>query len=262
MTKSSEVGRSADEACPDQVGSPRGVPASQFEAPIARGTPRDLKIAARRYPLVVLGMLLSVCGCGFSQGQLLFFMGDWQGPKIDAEFELTRKGAVLILVDDDQERLSSPRTRVDLAEKLAAELKANKAVGQIVPQAKLDTLRSKHRDFDTLSCREIGEEAGAEQVLVLAVRSFFAQTEIEETSEAARMSVAVKVINVLEKEDRTKVRLWPAERDGRIIAVSLSAVTVIRSKKTKEISNKLTTELADKLAKLFYDHHLADIESW
>jgi hypothetical protein len=76
------------------------------------------------------------------------------------------------------------------------------------------------------------------------------------------MSVAVKVINVLEKEDRTKVRLWPAERDGRVIAVSLDAAIVIRAKTAKNISNKLTAELADKLAKLFYDHHLADTESW
>ena len=203
----------------------------------------------------------AVCGCGFSQGQLLYFMADWQGPKVEAEFQLTREGPVLILVDDLQERLSSPRSGTTLAKQLAKELETNQAVAQLVPQAKLGALRRQHQDFDQLSCREIGEQAGAHQVLYLEIRDFYAEPDIEDAGGAARMSVAVKVINVLEKKERSKVRLWPAERDGRVMSTDLDAAAVMQAKTSKAISDRLTGELAAKLARLFYDHHVADAES-
>lgn len=211
--------------------------------------------------LVVLGVTGAVCGCGFSQGQLLYFMADWQGPKVEAEFQLTREGPVLILVDDLQERLSSPRSGTTLAKQLAKELETNRAVDRLVPQAKLGALRRQHQDFDQISCREIGEQAGAHQVLYLEVRDFYAEPEVEDAGGAARISVAVKVINVLEKKDRDKVRLWPAERDGRVVSADLDAAAVMQAKTPNAISDRLTRELAAKLARLFYDHRVADAES-
>jgi hypothetical protein len=211
--------------------------------------------------VALLSLLWTVCGCGISQGQLLYFLADWQGPKVEAKFKLTREGPVLILVDDFEERLSSPRSRAALAQQLAKQLEANQAVSQIVPRAKLDALRRKHQDFDQISCRQIGEEAGAHQVLYLEVREFYAEPDVEEASGAARMSVAVKVINVLEKKDRSKVRLWPPERDGRVVSAELDAATVVRAETSKAISDRLTGKLADKLARLFYDHRPAEAES-
>jgi hypothetical protein len=76
------------------------------------------------------------------------------------------------------------------------------------------------------------------------------------------MAVAVKVLNALEKENKSKVRLWPAERDGRVLSVELDAATVIRAEKPEDVSDLLTQEMADEVAKLFYDHHVADNESW
>ncbi len=81
-------------------------------------------------------------GCGYSQGQLLWAMGFGRSIQVDPEFELTKEGAVLVLVDDPEERLFSPGTRLELAEKLGRDLKGHKAIGRPVPQEKLARLET------------------------------------------------------------------------------------------------------------------------
>ncbi|HUU84453.1 MAG TPA: hypothetical protein VM243_13210 [Phycisphaerae bacterium] len=203
----------------------------------------------------------ALCGCGITQGKLLYFLAPWAGPKIEAEFDLTRKGPVLVLVDDFEERFKSPRNRTVLARQVGAELQTHEAVTEIIPQTKVDALRREHAGFEQMSSRELGEKVGAHQVLYLAVRDFYAESQVEEATGAARISVAVKVLNVFEKEDAGKVRVWPIERDGRLVSAELDATEVIRAKTPEAIADHLFEKLAAELARLFYDHRVADVES-
>ena len=207
----------------------------------------------------VLPAVAVLCGgCGYSQGQLLYFMGFGQGPKVEAEFELTRDGPVLILADDFEERVLSPRTLSELSKQLGEELQANKAVGKLVPADKLNRLRRQREDFDEISIRQVGELLEAHQVIYLLVRDFLADAQPEEISGAARMAVTVKVINVLEKDDPLKVRLWPTEREGRIVTTELDAAAVIRAKNPEAISTLLTEQVAVEVGRFFYDHRLEE----
>ena len=216
---------------------------------------------SRRHRSAILILALALCsGCGYSQGQLLYMMGFGQGREAEAEFKLTREGPVLILVDDFEERLDSPRTRTVLANLLARELEANQAVKEVVPRHRLEELRRRHEDFEERGGREIGEMAGAHQVLWLCVQDFSASPQIEETSAAARMAVTVKVLNVLEKKDKTKVRLWPLQHDGRLVSVDLDANVVVKAKTPEAISKLLAAKLAEKVAKLLYEYPLDDFE--
>jgi hypothetical protein len=201
----------------------------------------------------LLTVLPACCGCGFSQGQLLWAMGFGSGMKVPAEFELSKDGPLLVLVDDPEERLYSPRSRTELAEKVGDDLQARGAVKALVKQAKISRLRRERMDFEDLSCREVGELAGAEQVLWLQVRDFYAESEVAEASAAARMAVTVRVINPGAKE-RNEVRLWPVEHRGRIVSTELDATDVIRAKTPTAISGKLTDQMAVEVGKLFYDH--------
>ena len=208
--------------------------------------------------LVMLLVSVALCGgCGFSQGQLLWAMGFGSGVKVKAEFELTPEGSVLILVDDPEERLYSPATRSELAEKLGKGLEAHDAVGRVVPQSGLQRLRREKLDYEEITCRQIGEMVEADEVLWVQVRDFYAEPEVDETISAARMAVAVKVIDVHAKQ-RAEVRLWPVDREGRIVSTELHANEVIRAKTPEAISRRLTEKVAGEVGKLFYEHPLEE----
>ena len=210
--------------------------------------------------VLLVGLLVSIAlcgGCGFSQGQLLWAMGFGSGVKVKAEFELTPDGSVLILVDDPEERLYSPATRNELADKLGKALEAHDAVGRVVPQSRLQRLRREKLDFEEITCRQIGELVEADEVLWVQIRDFYAEPEVDETISAARMAVAVKVIDARAKQ-RAEVRLWPVDREGRIVSTELHANEVMRAKTAEAISRGLTEKVAAEVGKLFYEHPLED----
>ena len=207
--------------------------------------------------IFALTLLTLTTGCGITQGKLLWAFGFGQHLKEDAEFKLTSKAPVLVLVDDPEARLYTPATRKELALKVGKKLTLEKAVKHLVPQARLDRLRRQNRNFEEISCRELGEKAEAEQVVWLEVRDLYAEPEVDDTVAAARMTITVKVVNVMATE-ASEVRLWPTERQGRMVSVELHANDVIRAKKPEMISYMLTDKVAMEVVKLFYDHPFED----
>ena len=101
---------------------------------------------------------------------------------------------------------------------------------------------------------------GADQVVAIEVRAFRASVEVREVSAAARMSVALKVIDSREQLEGGRIRLWPTSRAGEIVVVEFSAATVTRAKTRARIVDKLATALAEKIARKFYDRPMADFE--
>ncbi len=211
-----------------------------------------------KYVPLVLGLAALASSCGFSQGQLLFVLGFGRGQKVEAKFRLTQS-PILILIDDSAHRVDWPPTTRYLFDDLAQELLRNKAALKFVPSATLAHLRQSHPDFADRGCREIGEMAGAEQVLWLEVQDFRAREQVEEALVAAFFSVRIKVINVLET-NRSRVRIWPTLPQGHLITVSLTGSEVVMAKTKDAICKKLVRNLAVRIAKLFYDHRLGDFE--
>lgn len=204
-------------------------------------------------------LLCLVAGCGYSGGEALFVSGLFPRPKIVAELKLT-DGAVAVLVDDFQELCYWPGATTMLADRVIEELRSHKAAGLLIPTSTVNRLRQSDAEFDEQSCAHIGRMLKAEQVLLIEVRSFYAAENPVEATAAARMSVAAKVINVLEEKDRRKVRLWPRGREGRIVQVELSAADVMRAGSRDGILRALTEALAEKIARHFYDRRMADFE--
>ncbi len=209
---------------------------------------------------ILAGCVLAAAGCGYSGGEALFMTGLFKRPTVEAEFKLTDQ-PVLIVVDDFQEHAYWPETTTVLAEEIAKELKRAEAAQQIVPAARIKRVRQAHPDFDERSTREIGELLGADQVIAVEIRAFHASVDPTQASAAARISVAVKVINVLEKKSRSKVRLWPPSPEGRVVYAELSAARVTEEKTRKAIIKALTAALAEKVVKNFYDRKVEDFET-
>jgi hypothetical protein len=201
----------------------------------------------------------ALMGCTYSGGELLYLLGAGRHELVEAKFILT-DGPVLILIDDPSQRIDWPPVPRYLFDELAQQLLINQAAIKLVPHQTLDRLRQSDADFSKHGCREIGELAGAEQVLWVEVQDFLAEEEVTETNTAAFLTAAVKVINVLETKSASRVRLWPQNPRGQVVSVSMTGSEVLIAKTKDEISKELAFRAAEAVAKFFYDHRLGDFE--
>ncbi|MFH0983807.1 MAG: hypothetical protein V2A79_20015 [Planctomycetota bacterium] len=192
-------------------------------------------------------------GCGPQSATLLYWMGAGRFQQIEAEFKLS-EGPLLILVDDLDERLTWAPARDLIAEALAKELLDHGATKKVIALETVQRFRRTHADVDTLKCNQVGRLVGAEQVLWIEVQSFLAEETVHDVSQAAALAVTVRVINPQETTDRTKVRLWPEQREGKPMAVQLNSNEVHTVKTQDRIAAELARKLAKDIAKLFYKH--------
>jgi len=217
----------------------------------------------RQYPRVTsrLGIVLvaSLAGCGYSGGEALFMTGLFQRPKVKAEFKLT-DGPVAVIVDDFGELCHWPEAPGVLEQRVVDELSKHHAATRLISPMKIKTMRQSYPEFDKRGFRELGRLLGADQVVAMEVRAFEASVEVRTIGAAARMSVAVKVIDAREQAEGDRVRLWPAGRAGETVAVELDGSQVNRAKTQDAILEKLATALAEKIARKFYERPMADFE--
>lgn len=215
---------------------------------------------SRRGPWAVCAMLGSVAltGCTYSGGEMLFFLGVGQGKLVKAQF-LLADGPILILLDDPSERIDWPAAKRYVFNELSQALVRVEAAKKIIPLQTLERLQRNEPDFAQRGCREVGRLAGAEQVLWLEVQDYLADKEFYDPANAAYCVVTVKVIDTQE-EKRSRVRLWPTSSEGRLVTARLSGSEVIKAKTKDAVARALATQLAEGVAKLFYDYRLGDFE--
>lgn len=221
--------------------------------------PNSCECRFAKWILVVTFVSVLLPGCGYSQGEMLYFLGVGRGEKVEAKFHLT-DGPVMILIDDPADRVDWPAARQYLFDDLAQELLRNKAAEKIIPRATVEHLRQSVPGFEKRGCREMGERAGADQVLWVQAQDFLADQRIQDPSVAAYFSITVKVISASEKKSRSRVRLWPASPRGHFVTVSMDGSEVVVAKTKDAISKELAARLAADVAELFYDHRLGDFE--
>ncbi len=203
--------------------------------------------------------LVPISGCTYSGGQLLYMLGVGEANRVDAEFTLT-EGPLLLFIDDYNEQLTTPVAARHLFDELSQELLRQGAAKRIIPLQTIDGIRQSRPDFGKLSAREIGELAGAEQVLWVEVRDFLGEEHVFSASDAAYYRVSVRVLNPHEKKRRSRVRLWPVSPSGSLVGTGLTGGRVVELKTRTEISRALAADLSVKIAKLFYEHQLGDFE--
>ena len=166
----------------------------------------------------------------------------------------------MVFVDDVHERVDWPPARRYLWDDLSQELLRTESATKVVPIETEESLRQTRPDFVKLTCREIGELAGAEQVVWIEVQDFLAEEDITDATNAAYFAVTVKVLNPTEKTARHRVRVWPDSREGHYLSANMTGAAVLAEKTKDAISKQLTAKLAVNIARLFHDHQLEDFE--
>ena len=197
-------------------------------------------------------MLCTLCGCGESFGGFLYHFNLVNPPKVSAEFALT-SGALLILVDDDEELLTWAPAQDLLADQIARELRDHKVNTQAMAGSTVKPMRQTDSDFPTRSISEVGAATGAEQILWLQVRDFMASKDIQTISRAARFTVCAKVFNP-RAVNKSELRLWPGQREGEIITVEKSAARVQPLGTDEDVARVLVEEMATAVARKFYSY--------
>ncbi len=186
-------------------------------------------------------------------------LGLFKRPKMEAKFKLC-DGPVVILVDDFQEHCYWSEITSVLAEKTTNAIQEHGAAKTIISPIKIRRLRQTTTDYDELGAREVGRLVQAEQLVWLQVVAFDATEDPHEIHAAATLSVTVKVINALEEQDRSKVRLWPSARDGERTDVEIGAAGVAKAKNRAGIVDALCEKMGQKVARHFYDRLMDDFE--
>jgi len=200
-----------------------------------------------------------LAGCGPQIGALLYHTGLHPKVKVEAQCKLTT-GPLLILVDDDQDLLDSPRTRDYLVAALTQEFQIHGINSNVVDNRKVDALRQRDPKFDERGCREVGRELGAEQVLWLQVDSFRASTELEDFQQRPEFAATVKVVNAL-ADKREEVRIWPSSTDGHRVTVIESAHAAHNAQSPDDLARILATNLSHEVAKLFRNYEVDQDEA-
>lgn len=209
---------------------------------------------------LVIFLLAPLAGCGYSGGEFLFMTGLFKRPTVEAKFKLT-DGPVAVIVDDFGELCHWPEALGALERLVVEQLSKHNAGARFISPMKVRTMRQSYPEFDKRGFRELGRLLGADQVVAIGVRAFKASVEVREVKASARMSVALKVIDSRKDLEGGRVRLWPTSRSGEIVVVEFDASMVTRAKTRERIMDKLTTALADKIARKFYDRPMADFEN-
>lgn len=213
--------------------------------------------AGGRTPLplvrVAVGLWLLALSAGCQQlAVLTHLMGPKQ--KIPAEYRLPA-GPVLVLVDDQQDLMASPEARRELVDALATELRAHDAVDRVTTNEEIATIRKSTEDFEQRGVREVGQIAGADTVIWLSMKQFDVERDLEMVTQQAQAAATLKVINS-KAEERSEVRLWPKEREGRMIGATVTPHELRACRTLPEMYRKVAGALAGEVAKLFYDQEL------
>ncbi len=208
---------------------------------------------------LLIGTTVATGGCGQSAA-MAYYLGIGRNRKIEPLFVLP-PGKILVLVDDTDNRVTWPRARDLLAESVGRELLAHEAAESIISNTSLMQLRQVDPAFPRYSATKIGRKLGANTVIWLQIKDFFAPTEIEDTSSAARLTLSIKILNADEMDDPSDVRLWPADERGHINKTELSAIEVERLKGSNASARALAEKAAKPIGRLFYEHTLGDLDN-
>jgi virulence-associated protein VagC len=221
-------------------------------------TNQTVRACGVKLPLLAVcafGMLFAT-GCGPQFGAWLYTLGLYPTQTIPAQFKLP-SGPVLVLVDDDRDLIQPTTAREALVDELARLLKENAQVEQVTTNEELARLRRDEPKFDQRGARELGQAAKADTVLWLATTDFSLNNDLEMVMSPARFTVAVRVIDA-KAEEADKVRLWPTEREGRLVQVQVSPHEIRQCKDLKEAHQKVASVMAVEVAKLFYDQKIRE----
>jgi len=175
------------------------------------------------------------------------------GPKakIAAQYEPPTGRRILVFVDDMEHPVSYPPIKIRLTRILNGLLVANDVAAQTVRYERLADLISATPRFNELSIAEVGRKVDAEIVLYVRVDQFALKDQATmDLFWRGQFQTTVRMVHVVDGP------LWPRDRPaGHMVdKVETRPKSTDSDTDADEITKILASKMADRIAKLFYEH--------
>lgn len=206
----------------------------------------------RAAAVVGVGLLgAALAGCNIL-GPITYYLGP---PRVHkAEFPLTSRGRVAVVVDYVRREQENPVFAQALVEKLIEIFREKKSSTRLVPPEELLELRRTHRDFSEWSLQRIGRELNAEQVLWLRVENLTLRVAPDDP--VLYPAVVLRVMVIGSDRPPERPRLWPQELEGREVSCRRPPQEASDFHAQDLAAIKLARDTAYLLATLFFDTDL------
>ena len=183
-------------------------------------------------------------------------------PKVEAQYQLLDRPTV-VFVDDQSDAipLNATRVRRTIADKISTELMARDLVTNVISSRDAMALaRQRDREDKLLAIDDIGDAAGAEQVIYVQMMSFLGSP--DGYTPKPTVSCRVKVIDVARR-----TRVFPAPdaagawREVAVVAPAINVEQYRTAAGRRQIEQMLALLTADRVTKLFYRHVSEEVGS-
>jgi hypothetical protein len=197
--------------------------------------------------MLLVPLVASLGGC---QPTIAWFTAQFAPPqKVEAIYKPPKDKKVLVFVDDLRCPVSYDPLKADLTEQLNRHIKEQKLAAETIPYERLVDLMAATPNFNQLHVPDVGQKLSAELVLYVEITKFSLKDNEGSPLWQGKLGVSVKWV------DATG-RIWPRDRpDGYPLpSVDLPSVENAAVTYGSEVAKELANQMADKVAKLFYDH--------
>jgi hypothetical protein len=205
-------------------------------------------ISATALAVLMVPLAIHNCSCA-----LVAWTAAQFGPKakIAAQYEPPAGRKILVFVDDMEYPVSHPPIKIHLTKMLNNLLVANGVAAQTVPYERLADFIGATPRFNELSVAEVGRKLDAEIVLYVRVDQFALKDQAAmDLLWRGQFQTTVRMVHVVDGP------LWPKDRPSghTVDKVETPPKSADSDTDADEITKVLASKMADRIAKLFYEH--------
>ncbi|MCK4603039.1 MAG: hypothetical protein KAU28_11270 [Phycisphaerae bacterium] len=173
--------------------------------------------------------------------------------KVEALYKPPKAKKILVFVDDITNPISYEPVKRKLTEKLNEQLLEHEVAAKTIDYEKLLDLISVAPSFNELGVVQVGRKLGADIVLYVNIEEFALKEDPEGPLWRGTLRASVRMVDVQAKSPQ----LWPTDRDNYPVGeVQTPATDDSSPTYGVEVARMLAEQMADKVAKLFYDHRV------
>jgi len=191
-------------------------------------------------------------------------IGLFQAPKsVEAVYELPEDRRILVLVEDREHAGDFEVLKRLVTQQLNAQLLAHDLAEEVVPYDELMRLRWTTPDWTSVGVSNLGMKLGADLVLYVDIEEFHLREHSNDVLWTGRFKTAVHVTRSGDASSG-ECRLWPplSRGKGYPVRIERDPITSFSPTFGQRLQESLAAEMADKIAKLFYEHELTGVDAW
>lgn len=182
--------------------------------------------------------------------------------KVKALYVVPADKKVLIFVDDLSNPVSYPPVKRELAEAIGRQFAENKVASVTISYERVLDLMATEKKFNDMGVANVGRKVGADLVLFVDIKSFKLREEEGSPLWEGNLGVSVRWVDAWATK-KDSARIWPKDAaEYGVPAVGMPVKEEPSVDYGAEMARILATRMADRIAKLFYDHEVpaTDIE--